>query len=82
MRTAAMRSRDRGGDREPKSGATTGPGLVGAGEALERARQEVGREPRAFVEDVQLHGPVIGARAQKYDFSIGCRLPTLDQGLR
>jgi hypothetical protein len=49
-------------DREPEPGASAGACLVGASEALERARKELGRESRPFVDDVELddadfHGP-------------------------
>ena len=45
---------DRGGDREAEPGAAARARLVGAREALERARQEVRREARALVAHVQL----------------------------
>ena len=58
-----MRAGDRGGDRQPEPGAAARARLVGAREALERARQEVRREAAALVADVQLDAAVDRARA-------------------
>src|SRR3954451_14682174 len=49
-------------DREPEAGSLGGSGGVGAPEALERMRQELGREPAALVADVDLDSPVLGSR--------------------
>src|SRR4051794_32666405 len=57
LRAAAVRLGDRAHDRQSQSGAAAGPGLVAAGEPLERARRELGREPGALVGDVDRSGP-------------------------
>src|SRR3954469_19951707 len=63
-RRTAVGLRDGGGDGQAEAPPAARAGLVGAREALERARQEVRRESGPVVADVQLHGPVAAAGAQ------------------
>ena len=51
---AAVRLRDRLDDREAEPAATARASVVTAREPLERARRDLGREPVALVEDVDL----------------------------
>jgi len=49
---------DRVDDRQSQTNASVGPRRVGAPEALEGVREEIGRKARAAVDEVQLDRPV------------------------
>jgi hypothetical protein len=61
---SSVRPRDQVDDREAESRAATSPGVVGAAEAVERAREEVRWDAGALVEDMQLDPPVPGVSGE------------------
>ena len=61
-RRPAVSARDRLHDREPEAGRAAAAGIVRAGEAFERAREELRREARALVAHAQLDRAVLGRR--------------------
>src|SRR5438552_8019775 len=66
-----MSDRDRVDDRKPEPRSVLTSGAVGAAEALEGMRQELGREPAAAVDDVELDRAVRrGSREPNGAFSV------------